>query len=208
MGVFTLHVAENERRKARLACIGKCSVSELNHRDLRFGYREPAQQARAEGEPRCCVVDLAFFFGGRCERNADCYRSERAGRITDPNAPWPAECPPARFGTRFGVVFHQPLLDELSCRTFLNHRTRARGSINARCAVRREEISRIFAVLRTAKKKPINFRAQARIGGEGGLQAQTPGFCEQNPGFCAARAAIERHLKRLSRFGGKNPAVF
>jgi hypothetical protein len=34
------------------------------------------------------------------------------------------------------------------------------------------------------------------------------GFAPQNPGFCAARAAIERHLKRFSRFGGKNPAVF
>jgi len=30
----------------------------------------------------------------------------------------------------------------------------------------------------------------------------------QNPGFCAACAAIERHSKRFSRFGGKNPAVF
>ena len=27
-------------------------------------------------------------------------------------------------------------------------------------------------------------------------------------GFCAARAAIERHLKRFPRFGGKNPAIF
>ena len=30
----------------------------------------------------------------------------------------------------------------------------------------------------------------------------------QKPGGCAARAAIERHLKRFSRFGSKKPAVF
>ena len=30
---------------------------------------------------------------------------------------------------------------------------------------------------------------------------------QQNPGFCAARAAIERLLKRLPRFGRPNPVI-
>ena len=33
-------------------------------------------------------------------------------------------------------------------------------------------------------------------------------FCAAKPGFCAARAAIERHIKRFSRFGGQKTAVF
>ena len=49
-----LGVAKNERRKARLARIGKRSGVEFNHRVLRSEYREPAQ-AVAEGEPRYVV---------------------------------------------------------------------------------------------------------------------------------------------------------
>ena len=42
----------------------------------------------------------------------------------------------------------------------------------------------------------------------GNFERKNRGFAPQNTVFCAARAAIERHLKRFSRFGGENPAVF
>ena len=57
-------------------------------------------------------------------------------------------------------------------------------------------------------RKRINFHASARKkkrgAKKGELLAQKRGFAQQNHG----RAASERHLERLSRFGGKNPAVF
>ena len=56
-----------------------------------------------------------------------------------------------------------------------------------------EEFRRLW-VISTRPRKRINFRA---------LLAQRRGFAQPNPGFCTARAAIERHFKRLSRFGGK-----
>ena len=57
-----LHVAENERRKARLARIGKSSGAECYHHVSSYGFRVPAQAA-AVSKPRC-VVDLVFFFCG------------------------------------------------------------------------------------------------------------------------------------------------
>ena len=59
---------------------------------------------------------------------------------------------------------------------------------------------RFLAVLRTAKKTNQFSRASAKNIFLGPLR--------QNPGFCAARAETERHFKKLSRFGGKTPAVF
>ena len=65
-----LHVGEEKRRKARLACIGKRSRRELDHPVLSRGSREFAW-ARAVGET-LVVVDLAFL-----------------------NSGWAAACPPS-----------------------------------------------------------------------------------------------------------------
>ena len=53
-----LHVAKNQRRKARLVRVGKSSGAEGNHHDWSCGSRVPARTA-AVGKPRC-VVYLAF----------------------------------------------------------------------------------------------------------------------------------------------------
>ena len=56
-----LHVAKNERRKARLARIGKSSGAEFDHHVSSYGPRVPAQAAAAAvGKPRC-MVDLSFW---------------------------------------------------------------------------------------------------------------------------------------------------
>ena len=61
-----LYVAENERRKARLARIGKSSGAELYHHVSGCGSREFAR-ARAMGQTQF-VVDLAFFWPAIMER--------------------------------------------------------------------------------------------------------------------------------------------
>ena len=81
VGAFTS--LKNERRKARLARIGKCSGAEFDHRDSWSRYREPAQ-AVAEDEPRC-VVDFAFSspHSSRVEINTPAQKRGNDGEIHD-----------------------------------------------------------------------------------------------------------------------------
>ena len=67
----------------------------------------------------------------------------------------------------------------------------------------RAEILVFFAELRSAKKTNQSSRVSAKCFWST-FSAKTGAWRSKTPGC----AVIERHLKRFSRFGGKNPAVF